>query len=89
MCNTFGNEDVMKNSLKYTSFYGCCIYFIADVLLVENFRSYGNRGRSNFSHRGRGRGGSRGNSPGPRSRLDSDGDLVMGDEEPQPSRSRL
>ena len=35
------------------------------------------------------RGYSRGGSPRPMSRLDSDGDLVMGDEEPQPTRKRL
>ena len=55
--------------------------------ILENFRGYSNnRGRSRG---GRGRGDSRGGSPSPMSRLDSDGDLMMGDEEPQPTRKRL
>ena len=58
-----------------------CIFY-----LVENYR--GNRGRSRWRGGGGNRGGG-GGSPGPRSRLDSDGDLVMGDEDPRPSRSRL
>ena len=56
-------------------------------MFVGSYRGYsGNRGgRGSYQSRGRGRGGA-----DPRSRVDEDGDLVMGDEDSQQtSKSRL